>query len=268
MTIPLPSPGRLADVTEASIMPTIAESFESADTHTLSTFAGTACVISMYRRCFGHIHASRQDTAYAFWDNYYRIDKLVSKCRACFLAQHAEPISFSNTDPLSFILFINLAAVEVSLHKAAINKAEREHLHSSSLATEAEKRCIDASADITEALRACHNLKHHDLNVFRQASALITWATTLAAQAHVWMLGHGRGSRATHVANLQVLAGVIREYIGMEHVLAGLLDQIDVLAPNTERVNEGTGGPGANKLPAKRPGRGSPKGGNLRNTRA
>src|SRR3569833_184460 len=264
MTLPLPCPGSLSDIMDDTpTMPTIAEAFESADTHAISTFAGTACVISMCRRSFNHMYASQQDTSYAFWDNYYQIDKLTSKCRACFLAQHAEPVSFSKTDPLSFILFMNLAAVEVSMHKMAINKAERGHLNRGSLAAEAEKRCLEASASIAAALRACRGLGTRDLTVSHQASPLFTWASATAAQAHLWMLGRGCGSRTTHLANLRVLASVIREYIGAEHVPPGLLDQVDaVLADRTKDATEGS-----SNLPTKRPRHTSPAG-RARTTRA
>jgi hypothetical protein len=229
-------------------MPTIAEAFEGGDTHTLSTFGGLACVISTYRQCFDHIRLSKQDVSYVFWDNYYRIDKLVSKCRACFQAQHSEPVSFTPSNPLSFILFMNLAAVEVQLHKAAMDKAENQHPNRNSLATEAETRCLQASADITQALRACCNLAAHDLNVFRQASTFFTSATTTAVQAHLWMLGHGRGSRNTHVANLHVLANILREYVGAEQVLPTLLSQVDAVL--TGRTGDRSNGGG--RIPAKR----------------
>jgi hypothetical protein len=252
VTLPLPSPGDLCDVTQDTVMPTIQEAFESNDTHTISTFGGLACVISMYRQCFNHIHTSQQDPSYAFWDNYYRIDKLVSKCSLCFRAQHVEPVSFSPTEPLSFILFMNLSAVEVNLHKTAINRAEREQHNRSSLAADAETRCMEASSDITEALRACRNMGPHDLNVFRQASALFTWATTIAAQAHLWMLGHGRGNRNTHISNLHVLSSVLRDYIGTEHLRPGLMSQIEVVLSG-----RGKDTPPGGTIPGKRPGTGS-----------
>lgn len=249
MTIPLPSPGPLADVTETTVMPNIAGALASNETHALSTFASMACVITMYRRCFNHIFASQQDESYPFWDNYYKIDKLVSKCRACFLTQHAEPVSFSSTSPLSFVLFMNVSAVEISLHKAAINRAELDERHY--LAVEAEARCLSASAAIADAVRSCRGLGRRDYDVLGHASTLFAWAITIATQAHLWMLVHGRGSRAEHMANLSVLRTVLREHIGAEHVRPGLLDQIEA-ALVADRAHEAVE-PGGKGL-AKRPG--------------
>lgn len=229
ISVPLPCIGALADITTAPVAPTLQQVFEtSGNITTLSGFASAAVVMSLYRLCFNHKALSAQDSSYHFWDSYYRIDNLIGRCRTGILAQHLHTGSMNSPqDTLSLILSMNLAAVEIYLHKIAIVKVEKEQI-SSALSAEAETRCLAASTDILEALRACRRLPSRELNVLQQSSMLFTWALTQATQTHLWMLVHDKSSsHSAHINSLRVLLSAMRELIGPEHCQQGLLEQVE-----------------------------------------
>ena len=224
--VPLPCPGELPDITEASNMPSLHQVSEFSENTYLSSFAGTIIMISLYRRCFDHIQSSlRQVPSYPFWDTHYRIDKSIKDCRNKLITQHL--VCENPVDPLSLTLRMNLAAVEICLNEPAIAKVELEQLPIS-LSTEAMIRCQYAASDTVEALQLGQQLMGKQLEAFRQSSLFFIWPITMAIQACFRMLTYEESDICTHVNALRILSSSMRELVDADHIPSALLEKVDI----------------------------------------
>lgn len=233
ISVRLPCLGVLAEVAGNSDMPTLESVFEAPETPTcLSPFAGMVIVATLYRRCRNLIHKSLQGSLYPFWDTYYQIDKLISRTRSLLLGEHLEIDDKTSHDPLSLIVSMNLAAVEISLSELVISKVENEQLRCTPSA-EAISRCISASSCVVEAIRAGMRRPGKEL-IFKQSGALFTWAMTAAIQTYLWMLLNGKSNVSTHIESLRFLSEAMRELVGPMFIRPGLLEQVDAKIAEAE----------------------------------
>ncbi|ORY69607.1 fungal-specific transcription factor domain-containing protein [Pseudomassariella vexata] len=233
--IPLPCRDELHEVAATPDMPTLQQVFQRSGNADLSSFAGIIIVISLYRRCFQHIQAWLSEPSYAFWDNYYQINKLFSHCQNDILASHLSAGGQESSDTLNLVLRMNLAAVEIYLHETAISKVEREKLPPA-LSADAVTRLESAAKKITETVRKARGLTAKELGIFQQSSPFLTWAITKAIEAYLWLMHQPRNdSMARCVEPLQILSSSMRLMLLPEHIRPGLLEQVDAKLAETEQ---------------------------------
>lgn len=233
ISVPLPCPGELSNITEASNLPSLHQVSELPENTYLSSFAGTIIMISLYRRCFDHIKSSlRQTPSYPFWVTHYCIDKSIRDCRSNLLTRHL--VGQNTDDPLSLTLRMNLAAVEICLNEPAIAKVEQEQLPTA-LSAEAIARCQHAATDILEAVQLGPQLMGKQLEAFRQSSLFFIWPITMAIQACFRILSYGENDNSTYINSLQMLSNSMRELIDAEHLPTALLEKVDNRIAEVER---------------------------------
>jgi hypothetical protein len=217
-------------------MPTLQDVFQNSKTKTrLSFSAAMVVIVSLYHRCFELHKASTRDYSYPFWDNYYQTDKMITQFRTDFLSLRDPNTGIRPyRECFSLILSANLASVAISLHRMAMDKAERDNLHGA-LAGEAMDRCLSASSDILETVKDCRRLEGKELHVFQQGIAFFTGALNTVIQAHLYMLTQGKSSASIHINALRSLSSAITDLINPGHLRPGLMEQIGTEIAKPER---------------------------------
>ncbi|KAI2617409.1 fungal-specific transcription factor domain-containing protein [Hypoxylon sp. NC1633] len=234
ITMPLPCPGELSNVTDANCMPALQQVYDINKSVPISSFAGAVILISLYRRLFDHIEAWIQQPLYPFWDTHYTIDKMIGHCRNSLLSPHMTMLSHGTSDVLSILLRLNLGGLEIKLHEVAISKIDKEKLPTA-LTTEAIIRCQTAAMDIVDAVRLGQRLKGKELEVFRHANLFYAKTMSKAIQAYMWMLNHLKNNAPTHINALRMLSNSMKELIDPKHLRPGLLEQVDAKVAEAER---------------------------------
>lgn len=215
-------------------MPTLQQIFDSeiSEKIHLSSFAGTAIMISLYQRCFDHIRSSLNQVSHAFWETHYCIDKAISHCRTTLLAQHLN--GNSSDDPMSLALRMNLDAVEISLHEAALLKAQKDELPAA-LTADAIFKASSAATDIVEAVQMGQRLTGKKLEAFRQQDRFLLWPITTAIQFCFRMRYHGSDDLEPYINALRVLSSSMKDLIDPEHIVPELLEEADAQVADAER---------------------------------
>ncbi|RYP01289.1 hypothetical protein DL766_003773 [Monosporascus sp. MC13-8B] len=233
---PLPSPGEFRNLTEADDeMPSLQLVFELSQTPPLSSFAATAIMVSLYRRCSDHIQSSLRDESYAFWETHYHIGKVISHCRKNLMVQHLS--SYSSNDPLCLTLRMCLDTVEINLHEAALAKAQTDELPVS-LTTESISKCVSAASGIVEAAQLGQQLTDKKLEMFRQLDHFLILPITAAIQVCFRMLYHGEENMASAVNSLRVLSSFMRDVVDPEHIAPGLLEKAEAQVADAEPLSK------------------------------
>lgn len=259
MSVHLPSPTEYPDDSTAGYnMPNLQQVFELSERPSLSAFAGMTIMISLYQRWQQHTTQAAETPSYPFWENHYRIDKAIGHCQTSLLARHLDGRSNSNNssggdlsqegehscapeagcDPISLVLRMSLAAVEISLHEAAFVRARRDELPSG-IAAEAVSRFTLAANDIVEAVGLGQTLPAGTLRreTFRQVDRFLLWP--LAAALHVFSrvlcLDELELDVATYLGPLRVLSGAMRSLVDPEHVDPRMLREADARVAEAER---------------------------------
>lgn len=266
ISVHLPSPTEYPDDSTAGYnMPNLQQVFELSERPSLSAFAGMTIMISLYQRWQQHTNNAAEVPSYPFWESHYRIDKAIGHCQTSLLAHHLDGSSNNSngnnsnsggvdpapqdglscapdggSDPISLILRMSLAAVEISLHEAAFARARRDDLPAG-VAAEAVSRCALAAHDIVAAVALGQALpagtRRHE--TFRQVDRFLLWP--LAAALHVF-------SRALcdfdevaldgapyYLGPLRVLAGALRGLVDPAHVDPRVLREADARVAEAER---------------------------------
>ncbi len=117
-------------------------------------------MVSLHCRCLRHFQASYEqdqtdDLSYGFWLHHYQIDKALADYSTNLLGHLNAQARLD--DPLALSLNMNLCAVNISLHEAAIAKAQKGKLPAS-LIVESENRCTAAAMEITGDVRLSQQL--------------------------------------------------------------------------------------------------------------
>lgn len=136
-------------------MPSLDNVTTLSGTGLISPFAGVVLMISLYCRCLKHFQASYEqdqtgDLSYGFWLYHYQIDKTVADYSTNLLGHLTSQARLD--DPLALCLNMNLCAVNICLHQAAIEKAQKGKLPLSLIA-ESENRCTAAAMEIVGDVR-------------------------------------------------------------------------------------------------------------------
>ncbi|PHH58427.1 hypothetical protein CDD82_3039 [Ophiocordyceps australis] len=247
-------------------MPSLHQVFEAEGKSSPSSFAANVIMVSLYQRCFEHIQSSQHEASHAFWETHYSIDKALAHCRNSVMAQHMNssgsqgPKAATSTstststrhgsrhdsrhgsrqnsihnsttapsdqDPISLAIRMNIAAIEVSLHEAALAKVEREKLPSG-LAAEAVSKCMAAASEIVSAVQLGRRLGDCRAEIFQQLDQFLIWPMTTAMQVCFRGLVHREGDHDERfVAMLEILAKAMKDFIDPEHIAPGLLDKAE-----------------------------------------
>ena len=141
-------------------MPSLNNATTFAGTTLISAFAGVVLMVSLYTRCLKHFQASYEqdqtgDLTYGFWLHHYRLDKTVVDYSANLLGHLTSQARLH--DPLALCLNINLCAVNICLHEAALEKAQKGKLPAT-LVAESENRCTAAAMEIVGDVRLSQQL--------------------------------------------------------------------------------------------------------------
>jgi hypothetical protein len=202
----------------------------------VSSFAGTLIMVSLYRRCIDHT-MSQMNHPHAFWETHYSIDKAINHYRGNLLSHHVNG-DFSD-DPRSLPLRMNLAAVEITLHETALIKVQTDKLPGV-LATEAITKCIAAATDIAMAVQLGQRLTGKKLEVFKNHDRFLVWPMTMAIQTCSRVLDlRGNVDVGPCIDNLRVLAAAMNELVSPKHIRPGLLEKIDAWVAAVEGGPDG-----------------------------
>lgn len=205
-------------------MPSLQQIFQLAEPPPLSLFAATIIMVSLYRRCSDHAESALHEASHAFWETHYCIDKAISQCRTHLFSQYIG--GHGSDEPMSLTLRMNLDAVAVSLHEAALAKVEKDELPAS-LTTESISKCISAAVDIVEAVSQGQRLTGNSLQKFQQLDQFLVLPITTAIHFCFRMLYHGEGDATPYINCLSVLSSSVRNLIGAENIAPGLLEKAD-----------------------------------------
>lgn len=233
-SVSLPCSAELHKVNEANGMPGLHQVFDIVKGVPLSSFAGAAVVVYLYRRCSDHFQACIQQPSYPFWDTHYAIDKAITHCRKSLLTHHLSKSNQGAQDVLAIILRMNLAGLEIKLHETAITKAEKDKLPAA-LTTEAIVRCQSAAMDIVDSIRVGQRLTSRNLEIFRHSNLFYAKTMAKAIQAYMWMLNNLKNNTPTHINALRLLTSSTKELIDAKHLRSALLDQVDAKVAEAER---------------------------------
>ncbi|PHH59138.1 hypothetical protein CDD81_3696 [Ophiocordyceps australis] len=262
MHVALPSQGEYPDL--GPDMPSLHQVFEAEGKPSLSSFAGTTIMVSLYQRCFEHIQSSQHEASHAFWETHYSIDKALAHCRNSVMAQHMNSSGSQGTtaaagassrhssrhsstsapsdqDPISLAIRMNIAAIEVSLHEAALAKVEREKLPPG-LAAEAVSKCMAAASEVVSAVQLGRRLGDRRAEIFQQLDQFLVWPMTTAIQVCFRGLLHREGDHVERfVAMLDVLVKAMRDFIDPDHIAPGLLDKAEASVAEAEAAAKNQG---------------------------
>ncbi|KAK8062457.1 hypothetical protein PG997_014554 [Apiospora hydei] len=211
VSVPLPSPREYPDFsTSKEQMPSLQQLFEMPADVPLSSFAATNVVIYLYQRCSRHVNSSQLESSYAFWENHHGIEKAIHQCRTSAIAQHLG--YYSNEDPLSLALRINLDTVDILLHKAAFSRVERDQLLTE-LSVSAGSKCVMGAKDLGQFL---------------------IWPITTSIQVFFRMLSHGEADIKPCINSIRTLSGALRDLSDPKHAAPGLIERADEIVAEAE----------------------------------
>ena len=140
-------------------------------------------MVSMYCRCLRHFQASYEqdltdDLSYGFWLHHYQIDSTLTRYSTDLLGHLNTQARLD--DPLALSLNMNLAAVNICLHEAAIAKAQRGKLPAT-LIMESQNRCMATAMEVAEDVRLSQQL---DPSKVRSHSTSLSESVQLSSPFH------------------------------------------------------------------------------------
>lgn len=225
-------------------MPTLQQVFELSERPSLSAFAGMTIMISLYQRWLQHTTHAAAEPTYPFWENHYRLDKAIGHCQTGLLSRHLEG-ERAASDPISLVLRMSLAAVEISLHETAFVRARRDDLPTG-IAAEAMSRFTLAANDVVEAVQLGHALPagSRARETFRQVDRFLLWPMTTALHVFSRVLRLDELDVAPYLGSLRVLSGAMRSLVDPVHVDPRVLRDADAKVAEAERSTRRAGAKG------------------------
>ena len=108
-------------------------------------------MVALARQCYEHVWVLAADAeSNGFWDRHYALVK-ATVCRTAILHMHLNAKAVAE-DSVAFALYVNLCAVDIFLHEAAIDEVEKQELPKL-VAAESSKRSTAAAFKIASAVR-------------------------------------------------------------------------------------------------------------------
>ena len=199
----------------------------------ISSFAGLVLMVSLYRRCSSHVKScyERQSTGgsgYGFWEHHYEIDRDLKRCSDTLIGtMGAEELL---DDEFALALNLNLCAIDIYLHEAAIMKAAKDGLPET-LITECNNRCSQAATRIVEGVSLSQELAQPKRTVFKQMNIFCMWPVCMAMQVldrqlsstSNFDLGHSVGVLRLLIAAIEDLEDVSGHWLqSISHIIKRL----------------------------------------------
>ncbi|KAK5999102.1 Depudecin biosynthesis cluster-specific transcription activator DEP6-like protein [Cladobotryum mycophilum] len=222
--IPLPNPSEYTGFAFDGSMPSIRHVFETLEVPPTSPFAATVIMITLHRRCADHLKASSTQASYNFGDIQFAITKAIDHCRYTLLSAHMT--GANRSEQLSLVMRINLDAVEIILHDAALVRIENGQWPAN-VPTNSAAKCMMAATDIVTAIQMGQSLTGHALAGFEQLDRFLAWPMATAIQVCLRMLDRNGEVSLQWVNFLRILSSAMRKLILPEHVAPGLLERVD-----------------------------------------
>lgn len=180
VTTTLPTPHRTPGPNQ-TLMPSLDNAPILYGTDYISSFAGLVLMVSLYRRSLSHVKSSLEPvpTPYSFWEHHYALDKDLKSCTEALIGKmDAQELM---NDEFALALKMNLCAIDIFLHEAAIVKADKDGLPKA-LITESSYRCSEAAMRIAEGVSLSQKLAQPKRTVFRQMNIYCMWPVCMAMQ--------------------------------------------------------------------------------------
>ncbi|KND89072.1 hypothetical protein TOPH_06361 [Tolypocladium ophioglossoides CBS 100239] len=223
----LPCPTDFIEFSSASVkMPSLQEVFSRPleKKPTISAFAGTAIMISLYHRLLHHKQALAEVSTYKFWEKHHDIVTAISHCKTSLLAEHMK----GGEDPLSLATRMNINTIVIQLHEVAFFKVQRDRVIGWTV-TEVLSESGNAVIDIAEAVQLGQRLLGIKLECFHQLDRFFIWPMTVAIHACFRMLRLEEVDDATYISSLVILSRAMKDLIDSEHIAPGLLEKVELL---------------------------------------
>ena len=243
----LPYPKRMLEANSPP-MPSLDNAQALYGTDLISSFTGLVLMVSLYRRCLSHVKSSLEpeaptsDAGYSFWEHHYRIDKDLKSCTEVLIGK-MEMDTLLN-DVFALALSMNLCAIDIFLHEAAVAKADKDALPKA-LITESNNRCGQAAIRIAERISLSEKLAQPQRATFRQMNIFCLWPVCMAMQVLYRQLSAtNNDTELRHTMSvLKLLAGAIEDledvnghWVDSVSHIVKRLDDMDSTSTNTAEV--------------------------------
>lgn len=238
VTTALPFPQPIPEPNQPP-MPSLNNAKALYGTNYLSSFTGLVLMVSLYRRCSTHVELSLDNestgsgSVYSFWEHHYSIDKDVKACGDALIGTKDAQALLQ--DEVALALSLNLSAIDICLHEAAIIKADKDGLPKA-LITECNSRCGEAGLRIAEKVSLSQKLVQPKKTVFRQMNIYCMWPVCMAMQVLDRQLSSvtGNGQLAHTVGVLKLLVTGIED---LEDVSGHWVDSISHIVKRLEEMD-------------------------------
>ncbi|KAL9017110.1 MAG: hypothetical protein Q9185_005570 [Variospora sp. 1 TL-2023] len=213
----------------------------------ISSFTGLVLMVSLCRRCVNHSKLSLESESnmtgpgYCFWEQHYDIDKDLKNCTDAVIGKMDAQALLE--DDFALALDMNLRAIDIFLHEAAIFRAGRDGLPHV-LMMESNSRCSQAAMRIVHGVSLSQTLAEPKKALFKLKNIFAMWPVYMAMQVLNRQLsatndnaelGHVVGLLRTLVAAIEDLEDVSGHWIGsISHILKRLED----IDPNSMRISK------------------------------
>lgn len=132
-------------------MPFLRDTVKLRGNPQISAYTGIVLMVALARQCYEHVWVLTADAENnGFWDRHYALVK-ATFCRTAILHMHLNAKAVAE-DSVAFALYVNLCAVDIFLHEAAIDEVEKQELPKL-VAAESSKRSTAAAFKIACAVR-------------------------------------------------------------------------------------------------------------------
>ncbi|KAL8921982.1 MAG: hypothetical protein Q9208_005436 [Pyrenodesmia sp. 3 TL-2023] len=244
VTTALPSPHKSHEAKHPP-MPTLEHARLLYGTNSITSFTGLVLMVSLYRRCLSHTSASLEtDSAtrgpgYSFWECHFIIDKDLQECKDA-LVGNMDAQALLN-DEFALGLDMNLCAIDIVLHEAAVLKADKDGLPRT-LVTESNNRCSEAARRIVEGISLSQTLAQPRKTLFKQLGIFSMWPICMAMQVLNRQLsainddaevGHAVGMLKILVSAIEDLEDVSGHWVSSISHIIKRLDDIDSTSMRT-----------------------------------
>jgi hypothetical protein len=228
-----------ATQSECVPMPSLGHASRVYGTGEVPSFTGLVLMVQLYRRCLGHIRASVESdlapsSVYSFWEHHYTIDKDLQSCSNTLLGKLDAQALLD--DDFALALNLNLCAIDICLHEAAILRAQQDSLPLT-LVMECKSRCYQAAARIAEGISLSQKLVQPKRTLFKQMNIYCMWPVCMAIQVLDRQLPGVSSSDCTQqtMGLLKLLVAGIRD---MEDTSGHWLPSIEQIAKRVDEMDQ------------------------------
>ncbi|KAF9884964.1 hypothetical protein FE257_000874 [Aspergillus nanangensis] len=177
--VALAAPGQLGPDFQATPMPLLTNNLDlSSDSIVVTAYSSIVLMASLARRCMRHIE--QPDTGSGFWDHHYTLSEAINSYMASLHIYLS--VKATRENPAAFSFLMNLCAVDLYLHEAAIDQAERQGLPPS-IVTESRRRSTADALKITSTIRHNYPVLRVDGDIFAIQGTFMGWPLVMGVRA-------------------------------------------------------------------------------------